>query len=360
MRRSPGWFARCKAGSGSSRWKTIAPASASYWRRRTSKSPDYPPRNFSSAPSRSNRSCAIASAMAVAFRRFIPRPIFLIGAKAHRRSLVAGRRCRRFHRSGFQQRRFSRGLRRRTSGRCFARSARSPRNAPGVCSVITSGWSIARWTFICVSLSRGMRGKEFIEVFLTPTELFQIPPAVNAVLGGNIGNRFAIRWRMELFYLIVRLQRRWTLCPRLSLMPKSNASNGAPQARLYIIWGESHAILAVALILSSCAIHQFAPPSRTWTARNGQLSYRGKKTSPHWRSVHSLLQSRRFRIDFQQRPGRHFTSHANRSHFCSRAGPACTHSLVGAASTAAGAGQRVARLAPGNFAQSAKSNCAGE
>jgi hypothetical protein len=44
---------------------------------------------------------------------------------------------------------------------------------------------------------------------------------VNAVLGGNIGNRFAIRWRMELFYLIVRLQRRWTLCPRLSLTPKS-------------------------------------------------------------------------------------------------------------------------------------------
>ena len=65
-------------------------------------------------------------------------------------------------------------------------------------------------------------GKEFIEVFLTPTQLFQIPPAVNAVLGGNIGNRFAIRWRMELFYLIVRLQRKWTLCPRLSLVPKTN------------------------------------------------------------------------------------------------------------------------------------------
>ena len=65
-------------------------------------------------------------------------------------------------------------------------------------------------------------GKEFIEVFLTPTDLFQIPPAVNAVLGGNIGNRFAIRWRMEFFYLIVRLQRRWTLCPRLSLVPKRN------------------------------------------------------------------------------------------------------------------------------------------
>jgi flavin-dependent dehydrogenase len=64
-------------------------------------------------------------------------------------------------------------------------------------------------------------GKEFIEVFLTQTDFLKIPPAVNAVLGGNIGNRFAIRWRMELFYLIVRLQKRWTLCPRLSLQPKS-------------------------------------------------------------------------------------------------------------------------------------------
>ena len=70
-------------------------------------------------------------------------------------------------------------------------------------------------------------GKEFIEVFLTPTQLFQIPPAVNAVLGGNIGNRFAIRWRMELFYLIVRLQKRWTMCPRLSLVPKTDSDAAA-------------------------------------------------------------------------------------------------------------------------------------
>jgi FADH2-dependent halogenase len=73
-------------------------------------------------------------------------------------------------------------------------------------------------------------GKEFIEVFLTPTQLFQIPPAVNAVLGGNIGNRFAIRWRMELFYLIVRLQRKWTLCQRLSLVPKTGGEAAALNA----------------------------------------------------------------------------------------------------------------------------------
>lgn len=63
-------------------------------------------------------------------------------------------------------------------------------------------------------------GKEFIEVFLTSTTFLQIPSAVNAVLGGNIGNRFAIRWRMEVFYLIVRLQKYFDLCPRLSLLPK--------------------------------------------------------------------------------------------------------------------------------------------
>ena len=62
--------------------------------------------------------------------------------------------------------------------------------------------------------------KEFIEVFLHPQDLFQIPPAVNAVLGGNIGDSFAIRWRMWIFYLLVRLQRWIPLCPRRTLVPK--------------------------------------------------------------------------------------------------------------------------------------------
>jgi hypothetical protein len=57
--------------------------------------------------------------------------------------------------------------------------------------------------------------KEFIEVFTTPTERLQLAPAVNAVLAGNIGNSFAIWWRMQLFYLILFLQRYVALCPRL-------------------------------------------------------------------------------------------------------------------------------------------------
>ena len=64
------------------------------------------------------------------------------------------------------------------------------------------------------------RGKEFIEVFLNPTETMQIAAAVNAVLAGNAGNNFAIKWRMWLFYFFVYAQRFVAFSPRLSLIPK--------------------------------------------------------------------------------------------------------------------------------------------
>ena len=63
-------------------------------------------------------------------------------------------------------------------------------------------------------------GKEFMEVFLNPTNMLQITPAVNAVLAGNEGASFAIKWRMWLFYFFVRVQRFLALSPRLSLVPK--------------------------------------------------------------------------------------------------------------------------------------------
>src|SRR6266496_6577097 len=62
------------------------------------------------------------------------------------------------------------------------------------------------------------------------------------------------------------------------LCPKRTAKQSHSSPPLYNM-GRIASILTVALILSSCAIHQFTPPSRTWTARNGQLSYHGKKTS---------------------------------------------------------------------------------
>ena len=62
--------------------------------------------------------------------------------------------------------------------------------------------------------------KEFIEVFLAPRNVLGLAPAVNAVLGGNVGNSFPIRWRMWVFYFLVWLQRHHPIAPRLTLTPK--------------------------------------------------------------------------------------------------------------------------------------------
>ena len=63
--------------------------------------------------------------------------------------------------------------------------------------------------------------QEFIETLMSPREFFGIVPAVNAVLAGNTGAEFALRWRLALFQVIVTIQRFVPLCPRLSLQPAS-------------------------------------------------------------------------------------------------------------------------------------------
>ncbi len=65
--------------------------------------------------------------------------------------------------------------------------------------------------------------KEFIEVFSAPRPLWNLPGAVNAVLGGNNGTDFGIKWRMSVFYFLVWLQRRYPIAPRLTLMPQLDA-----------------------------------------------------------------------------------------------------------------------------------------
>lgn len=64
------------------------------------------------------------------------------------------------------------------------------------------------------------RSREFLEVFLNPTDTMQIAAAVNAVLAGNEGRSLAIKWRMWLFYFFVYAQRFVAFSPRLSLVTK--------------------------------------------------------------------------------------------------------------------------------------------
>jgi flavin-dependent dehydrogenase len=73
--------------------------------------------------------------------------------------------------------------------------------------------------------------REFIEVFLAPRNVLGLAPAVNSVLGGNVGNSFPIRWRMWVFYFLVWLQRHHPIAPRLTLVPKKpEEAPESPQA----------------------------------------------------------------------------------------------------------------------------------
>lgn len=59
--------------------------------------------------------------------------------------------------------------------------------------------------------------KPFMEVFLQPRHRLDLPSAVNAVLAGEIAGGWSMRWRLQLFLWVVRLQRRWPLVPRLEV-----------------------------------------------------------------------------------------------------------------------------------------------
>jgi geranylgeranyl reductase family protein len=72
--------------------------------------------------------------------------------------------------------------------------------------------------------------KEFIEIFSAPRPVLNLPPAVNAVLGGNIGGEFAIKWRMWVFYFLVWVQRHYPIVPRRTLVPERRESPGSDQA----------------------------------------------------------------------------------------------------------------------------------
>ena len=72
------------------------------------------------------------------------------------------------------------------------------------------------------------RGKEFLEVFLNPTETMQIAAAVNAVLAGNEGKSLAIKWRMWVFYFFVYAQKFFAFSPRLTLAPEKKKEAPAP------------------------------------------------------------------------------------------------------------------------------------
>jgi len=99
----------------------------------------------------------------------------------------------------------------RAAKRLFARYERSVNRAMDVYLRFVDAWYT----------------KEFIEVFLAPRNVLGLAPAVNAVLGGNVGNSFPIRWRMWVFYFLVWLQRHHPIAPKRTLVPKKEGASAS-------------------------------------------------------------------------------------------------------------------------------------
>src|SRR5437773_6271551 len=101
----------------------------------------------------------------------------------------------------------------RKAKRLFARYERSVNRAMDVYLRFVNAWYT----------------KEFIEVFLAPRNVLGLAPAVNAVLGGNVGNSFPIRWRMWVFYFLVWIQRYHAIAPKLTLVPRKEETAAPAQ-----------------------------------------------------------------------------------------------------------------------------------
>ncbi|MBN9689111.1 MAG: tryptophan 7-halogenase [Verrucomicrobia bacterium] len=59
----------------------------------------------------------------------------------------------------------------------------------------------------------------FMELFLEPRAKLGLAAAVNAVLAGELEGGWRLRWRMRLFFLLVKLQGRFPLVPRITFAP---------------------------------------------------------------------------------------------------------------------------------------------
>jgi len=68
----------------------------------------------------------------------------------------------------------------------------------------------------------------FIDLFMQPKDKFNLPSAVTALLAGELEGGWAVRWRMKLFFLLVKLQARWPLLPHVSL---ESSPEGHPNER---------------------------------------------------------------------------------------------------------------------------------
>ena len=91
------------------------------------------------------------------------------------------------------------------------------------------------WRFVEVFYTR-----PFIELFLQPNPMLNLMSAINAVLAGRAKLPWAARWRLHVFFLLVKLQKHLPLVPRLKW------ANGRSPEPICHLGDEEGAVVAVA------------------------------------------------------------------------------------------------------------------
>ena len=66
-------------------------------------------------------------------------------------------------------------------------------------------------------MSLGFYDQAFLELFMQPREVAQVRDAIVAILAGELEGGWRLWWRRRFFFLLIRLQRRGMIVPRLSL-----------------------------------------------------------------------------------------------------------------------------------------------
>jgi flavin-dependent dehydrogenase len=71
----------------------------------------------------------------------------------------------------------------------------------------------------------------FLELFLEPRPKFNLPDAITAVLAGELDGGWPMAWRRWFFFMLMRIQARWPLVPRISFAEKEVAPTRTTEAR---------------------------------------------------------------------------------------------------------------------------------
>lgn len=79
--------------------------------------------------------------------------------------------------------------------------------------------NIARAMGVYWDLVEGFYTTPFMEVFMAPRNRMSLPAAVTAVLAGELDGGWKIRWRMRVFFWIVKLQHKFSFLPRIAFGP---------------------------------------------------------------------------------------------------------------------------------------------